>query len=84
VIVDKFLEAEKVVEAIVNFRQPFVEEITLFDLYQGPPVPEGKKGVSYRIRYRANDRTLTDEEVNQYHEKIFTGLKEAFQIELRQ
>jgi phenylalanyl-tRNA synthetase beta chain len=83
-IVDKSLEAEKVVEAILNFRQPFVEEITLFDLYQGPPVPEGKKGVSYRIRYRANDRTLTDEEVNQYHEKIFAGLKEAFQIELRQ
>ena len=83
VIVDKSLESERVVEAILNFRQPFVEEITLFDLYQGPPVPEGKKGVSYRIRYRANDRTLTDEEVNQYHERIFAGLKEAFQIELR-
>jgi len=83
VIVDKSLESEKVAETILNFRQPFVEEITLFDLYQGTPVPEGKKGVSYRIRYRANDRTLTDEEVNQYHEKIFTRLREAFQIELR-
>jgi phenylalanyl-tRNA synthetase beta chain len=84
VIVDKSLGAGRVAEAILNFQDPFVEEIMLFDLYQGPPVPEGKKGVSYRIRYRANDRTLTDEEVNQYHEKIFTRLKEAFQIELRQ
>ena len=71
-------------EAILSFRQPFVEEIALFDIYQGPPIPDGKKGISYRIRYRASDRTLTDEEVNQYHEQIFSGLKEAFQIELRQ
>jgi phenylalanyl-tRNA synthetase beta chain len=84
VIVDKALEAERVIEAILSFRQPFVEEIILFDIYQGPPIPDGKKGISYRIRYRASDRTLTDEEVNQYHEKIFSRLKEAFQIELRQ
>jgi phenylalanyl-tRNA synthetase beta chain len=84
VIVDKALEVERVMEAILKFRQPFVEEITLFDIYQGPPIPDGKKGISYRIRYRASDRTLTDEAVNQYHEKIISGLKEALQIELRQ
>ena len=84
VVVDRALEAEKVMEAIRAFQQPFVEEITLFDIYQGPPIPEGKKGISYRIRYQANDRTLTDEEVNQYHEKILTRLREVFQFELRQ
>jgi phenylalanyl-tRNA synthetase beta chain len=84
VVVDRALEAEKVVETIQTFQPPFVEEITLFDMYQGPPIPEGKKGISYRIRYQANDRTLTDEEVNQYHEKIVTRLKEVFHLELRQ
>jgi phenylalanyl-tRNA synthetase beta chain len=84
VVVDRALEAEKVMEAIRAFQQPFVEEITLFDIYQGPPIPEGKKGISYRIRYQANDHTLTDEEVNQYHEKILTRLREVFQLELRQ
>jgi phenylalanyl-tRNA synthetase beta chain len=84
VVVDRALEAEKVMEAIRAFQQPFVEEITLFDIYQGLPIPEGKKGISYRIRYQANDRTLTDEEVNQYHEKILTRLREVFQFELRQ
>ena len=84
VVVDKALKAEEVMEAIRSFRQPFVEEIRLFDLYEGAPIPEGKKGISYRIRYQAGDRTLTDEEVNQYHEKIFSRLKEVFQLELRQ
>ena len=84
VVVDKALEAERVMETIRNFRQPFIEEVTLFDIYQGSPIPEGKKGISYRIRYQANDRTLTDEEVNQYHEKIFSRLKEVYQLDLRQ
>ena len=84
VVVDKAMEAERVMETIRTFRQPYVEEVTLFDLYQEPPIPEGKKGISYRIRYQANDRTLTDEEVNQYHERILARLKEVFQLDLRQ
>jgi phenylalanyl-tRNA synthetase beta chain len=84
IVVDKALEAERVMEAIRAFRQPFVEEVALFDIYQGPPIPEGKKGVSYRIRYQANDRTLTDEEVNRYHGKLLSRLREVFQLDLRQ
>jgi phenylalanyl-tRNA synthetase beta chain len=84
VVVDKAMEAERVMETIRTFRQPYVEEVTLFDIYQEPPIPEGKKGISYRIRYQAKDRTLTDEEVNQYHEKILSRLKEVFQLDLRQ
>jgi phenylalanyl-tRNA synthetase beta chain len=84
VVVDQAMEAESVMETIRTFRQPYVEEVTLFDLYQEPPIPEGKKGISYRIRYQANDRTLTDEEVNRYHEEILSRLKEVFQLDLRQ
>ena len=84
VVVDTALKAEEVMEAIRSFQQPFVEEIHLFDIYEGLPIPEGKKGISYRIRYQASDRTLTDEEVNQYHEKILAKLKEVYQLELRQ
>ena len=82
-VVDDALEAEKVVETIWTFRQPFIDEVQLFDVYRGAPIPGGKKGVSCRIRYQASDRTLTDEEVNQYHEKVISQLREIFQVELR-
>jgi phenylalanyl-tRNA synthetase beta chain len=84
VVVDDTMEAESLLETIRTFRQPYLEEVSLFDIYEGSPIPEGKKGISCRIRYQANDRTLTDEEVNQYQEKVFLRLKEVFQIELRQ
>ncbi len=84
VVVDKDLEVERVMQTIRAFHQPFLEEVAVFDLYQGPPIPGGKKGVSYRIRYQANDRTLTDEEVNRYHAELFSRLKEVFELDLRQ
>jgi phenylalanyl-tRNA synthetase beta chain len=82
-VVDGALDAGSVVEAIWKLKPPFVDEVQFFDLYQGAPIPEGKKGVSYRIRYQSTDRTLTDEEVNQYHEKVISRLRDIFQAELR-
>jgi phenylalanyl-tRNA synthetase beta chain len=82
-VVDETLEVEKLVETISRLDQPFIDEINLFDIYRGAPIPEGKKGVTYRLRYQATDRTLTDEEVNQYHDRVISRLKEIFQLELR-
>jgi phenylalanyl-tRNA synthetase beta chain len=82
-VVDDGLEVGKLVETIWTFQHPFIDEVNLFDIYRGAPIPEGKKGVSCRIRYQAHDRTLTDEEVNQYHEKVIARLREVFRVELR-
>ena len=82
-VVDASLESGKLTETIWQSRELCIDEVTLFDVYQKAPIPEGKKGLSYRIRYQANDRTLTDEEVNQYHQKVTERLKEIFRVELR-
>ncbi len=83
IVVDDAMEVEKVQEAIWALQQPFIDEVNLFDVYRGAPIPEGKKGISYRIRYQSNDRTLTDAEVNDHHEKVISRLREVFQAELR-
>lgn len=83
-VVDEDLESEKIVEAIWTFRGPFIDEVHLFDVYQGTPIPPGKKSASYRIRYQSDDRTLTDEEVNEHHEGVISRLKDIFRGELRQ
>lgn len=82
-IVDEGVEVENLSQAIRGSGVPFVDQIVLFDLYRGAPIPPGKKGVSYRIRYQAADRTLTDEEVNRYQEQIVLRLREMFHVQLR-
>lgn len=82
-IVNKDLEAGKIFETILSFREPFIRDVILFDVYEGHPLPEGKRSVSFRIQYQSKDRTLTDEEVNQYHEKVVFRLREMLEVDLR-
>ncbi|MYC32673.1 MAG: phenylalanine--tRNA ligase subunit beta [Chloroflexi bacterium] len=45
-------------------RVRLVERAELFDVYSGENVPEGARSLAFRIRFRAADRTLTNEDVN--------------------
>ncbi|MBQ9773647.1 MAG: phenylalanine--tRNA ligase subunit beta [Clostridia bacterium] len=60
-----------------------VESVTLFDIYRGPQVGEGKKSVSLRVTLRASDRTLTVEEADKVTKKILNDLKFKMGLELR-
>ena len=51
-----------------------LEQIKLFDVYRGAPVPVGKKSVAYSLVLRAADRTLTVEECDKAIEKALKAL----------
>lgn len=54
-----------------------LESVVLFDLFEGTQVGEGKKSLAYSLAFRMNDRTLTDDEVNGWINKIIKKLDEA-------
>ena len=60
------------------------ESIKLFDVYKGKQVPEGFKSMAYSIAFRADDRTLTDDEVNKSMGKIIAALEKNFNAKLRE
>ncbi len=60
-----------------------LESYTLFDIYRGAQLGENKKSVAYSLSFRASDRTLTDDEVNEVMDKILTGLKDKVGADLR-
>jgi len=60
-----------------------LESIELFDEYRGQNVPDGRRSLAFRLVYRAEDRTLTDEDVEPVHQKVREALEEKFQAELR-
>jgi phenylalanyl-tRNA synthetase beta chain len=60
-----------------------LESVGIFDVYEGKGVSAGKKSIGVRLRYRADDRTLTDEEANERREQALKLLKSKFDLELR-
>lgn len=84
VVVDDRVTAADVLDAIRAEDEPgLVEHAELFDVYKGAPLPEGKKNLAFGLRYRAQDRTLKDEEVNGLHARIVDALQRRFGAELR-
>jgi phenylalanyl-tRNA synthetase beta chain len=57
--------------------------VSLVDVYEGANVPEGKRSLTLRVEYRADDRTLRDEEVDAMHSRVVASLESEFGAQLR-
>jgi phenylalanyl-tRNA synthetase beta chain len=82
-VVDEAIPASRVREEIEAAGGDILREVELFDLYQGPPIPAGKKSLAYSLTYQALDRTLTDEEAAQVHAGIVEHLESRLGAQLR-
>lgn len=74
-VVDKDVTVGTLENAIEKKGGKLLENCTLFDIYEGEQVGEGKKSVAFSLVFRAKDRTLADTEVNELMDKILTELK---------
>ncbi|UCE26162.1 MAG: phenylalanine--tRNA ligase subunit beta [Candidatus Coatesbacteria bacterium] len=80
-LVDADLPAGELVRTLEG--DDLLESVGIFDVYEGKGIPAGKKSIGVRLRYRADDRTLTDEEANEKREKALGLLKSKYDLELR-
>ncbi len=74
-ICDDTLPAASIEKAIKKASGKLLEKVTLFDVYKGKQIEEGKKSISYSISMRSHDGTLTDEQADSVMKKILKELK---------
>lgn len=82
-LVDKRIPVADIEETIRKASGKMLESITLFDVYEGAQIPEGKKSVAYSAVYRAADRSLTGEEVQKVFDKVVRNLEGQLGAQLR-
>lgn len=83
VVVDAAQEAGAVTDAIRAAGAPETTNVRLFDVYQGPQVPEGKKSLAFALELRVADRTLTDDDAALVRDRIVGELEQRFSARLR-
>ncbi len=66
------LNLEKAIRAAAG---KALEQLTLFDVYQGEQVEQGKKSVAFSLALRSYDHTLTDEEADAVMKKVLARLE---------
>ena len=71
IVVDESVTAEQLVQRLKSAGGKLLCDIRLFDVYRDAlRVGKGKKSMAFSLTYRADDRTLTSEEVEKIHAKL--------------
>ncbi|WP_024444404.1 phenylalanine--tRNA ligase subunit beta [Mycolicibacterium iranicum] len=63
-IVGDDVSAQSVVDAVRAGAGELLEDVRIFDVYTGPQIGDGRKSLALALRFRAADRTLTEEEAS--------------------
>jgi len=82
-LVDAEITAQQVFAVLGRVKIKDLEKIELFDVYAGAGIPAGKKSLAIRASYRALDRTLTDELIQNLHGKLVRAMEKELSAELR-
>ena len=82
-LVGEELTAGRVLEEMQGANEPLLESAAVFDEYRGAGLPAGKRALAFRLTYRAEDRTLTDEEVSEAHRHVLDRVVTALGVEPR-
>ncbi len=82
-LVDKGVAVAEIEAVIKKSSGKLLEEVKLFDVYEGKQIPEGKKSVAYSAVFRAEDRSLTGEEIQEVFDKVLKNLEKELNAQLR-
>lgn len=80
IVVDKDVESSQIAMQIKKAAGSLLLNSEVFDLYTGKGIDEGKKSLAYSLTFGANDRTLTDEEINSILDKIIDKLSKIGEV----
>ncbi len=83
-VCDEELEVGTIEEVMTRAAGKLCVGVSLFDIYRGAQIGEGKKSVSFRLTLHANDRTLTVEEADKVSNKVLNDLKFKLGIGIRE
>jgi phenylalanyl-tRNA synthetase beta chain len=70
IIVDARLQAAEIIGHLKDHASGIVEDVSIFDIYQGGNIGVGKKSIAFNVRYRSPEKTLTDQEVEDTHKVL--------------
>lgn len=74
-VCDEEIPSGDIIEVITKTAKN-LEQVSLFDMYKGTGIPEGKKSLSYKLILRKNDKTMEAEEADKTVEKVLKALGE--------
>ena len=81
--VDDDVPAAEVEQRLRGAAGDLLVDLSLFDVFRGAPVGEGRRSLAFTLRFQADDRTLTDSEVSQVRQACIDAVEGNLPANLR-
>ena len=84
IIVDRSVTVGAILKhmELISQKESLIEKVFLFDAFEGLPLPEGKKSLSFRVVYRSPRKTLKEKNVKKLHINISRTILDQFDADL--
>lgn len=82
-VVKDSITAAEVEQVVRQAAKELAEQVRTFDIYRGAGIPEGHYSIAVALRIRAQDRTLSAEDINAVRNRVIKSAKARIGAELR-
>lgn len=82
-ILDRSTPAQDLIAAVQGADKGLIESVSVFDAYEGPGIPEGKKSLAVSVCLQPRDKTLTDPEIESVSAQIIAAADSRLGAKLR-
>ena len=82
-LIDATVSMAQVEQAVREAERKLLREVSLFDVYEGDKLPEGKKSYAITMTLQDDERTLNDKQIEAVMNKIVANLRKRVGAELR-
>ena len=82
-LIDRNIPFSKIKEIALQSERKLLKEVSLFDVYEGKNLPDGKKSYAVNFKLQDEDNTLTDKQIDKVMKKIQQNLEKQLGAQLR-
>ncbi len=82
-VINRNVDANQIKSVIEQVAAPLVKKIEIFDVYEGETLDQEKKSIAFHLHYQHDERTLTDQEVDESIQHIMLEMEQQFDAYVR-
>jgi len=82
-VIDKSFESQDLIEVISNVDKSLIQNVRIFDVYEGKNIPMDKKSVALNVTIQSSVKTLNEEDLNQISKKIISTVEDKTGAKIR-
>ena len=82
-IIDKNFKSQKLIEIISNINPKLINNVEIFDVYEGENIPDDKKSIAINVNIQAFDKPLKDEDLEKVNRLIIDTVEKEASAKIR-